>query len=181
MNILLTSIVYLSMLQPHVLVDFSEKSSLGSWLIVNDVVMGGRSASQMYIGEDGHAIFEGDVSLENNGGFASARYRFRKIDVSGYNTAVIRLKGDGKKYQFRVKSSRSERASYITYFETTGEWQTVRIPLSEMYPTWRGMRLDLPDYPGKFMEEITFLVGNKKEESFKLEIDWIKLKREISL
>ena len=181
MKILLASIIYLSLLQPHVLVDFSEKSSLSSWLIVNDVVMGGRSDSKMYIGKDGHAIFEGDVSLENNGGFASARYRFNKIDVRGYNTAEFRVKGDGKKYQFRVKSSRNERASYITYFETTGEWQTFRIPLSEMYPTWRGMRLDLPDYPGEVMEEITFLVGNKKNESFKLEIDWIKLTREISI
>jgi hypothetical protein len=45
-----------------------------------------------------------------------------------------------------------------------------------MYPSYRGRKLDLPNYPGKTMEEITFLIANKQEEHFKLEIDSISLK-----
>jgi hypothetical protein len=33
------------------------------------------------------------VSLENNGGFSSVRYRFQKIQVKEYTSIVIKLKG----------------------------------------------------------------------------------------
>ena len=42
------------------------------WRNVDDVVMGGVSSSSMRI-EEGVAVFKGEVSLENNGGFASVR------------------------------------------------------------------------------------------------------------
>ena len=42
------------------------------WQIVNDSVMGGLSTSQAYE-KDNSLIFTGNVSLENNGGFASIR------------------------------------------------------------------------------------------------------------
>jgi hypothetical protein len=47
--------------------------------------------------------FEGSISLENNGGFSSVRYRFQKIQVKEYTSIVIKLQGDGKD-QFRIKS-----------------------------------------------------------------------------
>jgi hypothetical protein len=103
------------------------------------------------------------------------------MEVKEYTSCKICLKGDSRKYQFRVKTSRYDRASYISYFETTGEWQTVKISLSEMYPYFRGMRLNQPNYPGEVMEEIAILIGNKKAESFLLEIDWIKLTNDTSL
>jgi hypothetical protein len=180
MNILIASIIYMSLIPPFTLFDFSPKGNLDTWLVVNDVVMGGRSNSRFYIGDEGHAIFEGTVSLENYGGFASVRYQFDKLPANEYNSCEIRLRGDGKRYQFRVKSSRFDRASYITYFETNGEWQTVKIPLSEMYPYFRGVRLNQPNYPGEVLEEIAFLIGNKKAERFLLEIDWIKLVQDTS-
>jgi len=167
-------------ISPYTLFDFNPKSNLDKWFVVDDVVMGGRSNSRFYLGDEGHAIFEGKVSLENNGGFSSVRFQFDRIAVNEYNHCEIRLRGDGKKYQFRVKSNRRERASYITYFETNREWQIVKIPLSEMYPSFRGMRLNMPDYPGEVMEEIVFLINNKKAENFRLEIDWIRLIQDTS-
>jgi hypothetical protein len=65
--------------------------------------------------------------------------------------------------------------SYIAYFETNGDWQTVEIPFSEMYASFRGMRLDKPNFPGKKMNEISFLISNKKAEEFKLIIDKIAI------
>ncbi len=155
--------------------DFNSKSELSDWMIVNDVVMGGRSDADMYIGEDGNAIFSGTVSLENYGGFASVRHRFPTRIVEEFNKIKIRLKGDGKRYQFRVKNSKYDRHSYISYFQTSGEWQTIEIPLKDMSPQFRGRRLNMPNYPCERMEEIAFLIGNKKAESFRLEIDSIGL------
>lgn len=156
--------------------DFNKDSDLSNWYVVDDVVMGGRSDGSFLLNEEGHAVFSGAVSLKNNGGFSSVRYVFGKTDVSGYQKAVIRLKGDGKLYQFRVKSSNRDRHSYIAYFQTSGSWESIEIPLAEMYPSFRGMTLNMPDYPGKQMAEIAFLIGNKKAEDFRLEIDKIELR-----
>ena len=137
--------------------------------------MGGRSKGKLYLNSEGHGVFEGSVSLENNGGFSSVRYRFKSGQLTGYSKAIIQLKGDGKEYQFRVKSNQDDYYSYITYFTTTGDWQTIEIPLFEMYPSFRGRKLDLPNYSGESLGEIAFLIGNKKPEYFKLKIDKIDL------
>ncbi|MFT7605864.1 MAG: NADH dehydrogenase [ubiquinone] 1 alpha subcomplex assembly factor 1 [Saprospiraceae bacterium] len=159
-----------------VLFDFTKNCDLTNWRVVDDVVMGGRSDGHFDVNEAGHGIFHGKVSLENNGGFSSVRYRFDQKNVAGFTKITIRMKGDGKEYQFRVKSDQYDRHSYIYYFQTTGEWQTVEIPLNEMAPAFRGMKLRIPNYPGKVMEELAFLISNKKAESFILEIDDILLK-----
>jgi hypothetical protein len=89
---------------------------------------------------------------------------------------VIKLKGDGKTYQFRVKSSNDDYYSYVISFETSGNWETIEISFSSMYPAFRGRKLNAVNYPGKQLEMVAFLIGNKKTEDFKLEIDSIVLK-----
>ena len=155
--------------------DFSNDCDLSNWYIVDDGVMGGRSAGNLQINGEGHGVFYGDVSLENNGGFSSIRYRFIQSDISNFNFCKITLKGDGKKYQFRAKSDKYDRYSYIFHFETSGEWETIKIPLSEMYPAFRGRKLNMPNYPSDMIEELSLMISNKKAESFKLQIDKIIL------
>jgi NADH dehydrogenase [ubiquinone] 1 alpha subcomplex assembly factor 1 len=155
--------------------DFTSKSNPFDWIIVDDVVMGGRSNGNFKISDDGHGIFSGTVSLENNGGFSSLRHQFTKISTTKDSKVVIRLKGDGKAYQFRIKDKTSAYYSYITTFQSTGEWQNVTIPLKDLYPSFRGRTLDLPNFAGGPMEEIVFLIGNKKNESFQLILDTIEL------
>ena len=156
--------------------DFDKNASANDWRIVDDVVMGGESNGRFSIDSDGHGVFEGKISLENNGGFSSVRYQFEKLAVTENSTVLITLKGDGKDYQFRIKDKSSTSYSYITTFKTSGEWQTIEIKLSDLYPSFRGRKLDLPNFQSDFFEEIVFLIGNKKEESFKLILDKIELK-----
>ena len=178
MNILITSINILFMLPTTLLFDFSPQSDLSQWFIIDDVVMGGRSSGQFFLNAEGNGIFTGAVSLENNGGFSSVHHRFPSRSVKGATHAVVRLRGDGKRYQFRVKTSVYDRHSYVAHFETTGEWQTIKIPLRKMYPTFRGRTLDMPDYPGETLAEIAFFIANKKAETFRPEIDQIGLEGE---
>ena len=161
---------------PKVIFDFDKTSKVEHWRIVNDVVMGGRSKSTLQLSADGFGVFEGHVSLENNGGFSSLRHEFPRINVGQYTTVHIKIKGDGKDYQFRIKDSTGTSHSYIAPFSTTGDWQEIAISLADMYPQYRGRRLDLPNFSEDHIEEITFLIGNKKEEDFKLLIDSIILK-----
>ena len=60
------------------------------------------------MGENGTALFTGKVSLENNGGFSSVRYNTGKTDVEGYVTLGLYLKGDGKKYQLRIRENNDD-------------------------------------------------------------------------
>jgi len=158
------------------LFDFNHNSDLSNWTVVDDVVMGGRSNGGLRVDEEGHGIFSGYVSLENYGGFSSVRYNCDRQKIDTYNKAVIRLRGDGKAYQFRCKTNRYDRHSYIYDFQTSGDWETIEIPLHEMQPRYRCMRLNMPDYPAEYVEEISFLIGNKKNEEFSLQIDFIELR-----
>ena len=168
---LLTAMITNSLL----LFDFSSSSDWSGWAIQNDVVMGGKSSSDLSRSKEGNAVFTGDVSLSNNGGFASLHYHFMPKDIRGYQRAVIRLKGDGKEYQFRIKASLNERASYIYTFKTNGDWQIIEIPLNKMEPSYRGNKLDQPNFNANQMQEVRFLIGNGKTENFRLEIDKLAL------
>lgn len=159
-----------------VLYNFSSDSKTNDWYILDDVVMGGRSNGEFKISDDGYGVFSGSVSLENNGGFSSVRHQFKTKDVSNYSKITIRIKGDGKTYQFRLKTSTRDNASYIYEFETSEDWMTIEIPFSEMYPSFRGQRLQRPNFEGNYISEVAFLIGNKKPQDFQLLIDTITLK-----
>lgn len=137
--------------------------------------MGGKSSGSFRLSPDGFGLFEGQISLENNGGFSSVSYRFQKLKVHKNSSIIIKIKGDGKNYQLRVKDDSSNYYSYIIPFATSGEWQEIEIPLKDMYPSFRGRRLDLPNFSQDHIEELVFLIGNKKPEKFKLLIDTIAL------
>ena len=158
-----------------VIFDFKDESDISDWEIVNDVVMGGRSSSKFYLNEQGNGVFKGKVSLENNGGFSAVRFRFNQKKIADYKKVSIRLKGDGKRYQFRVKTNKNDQQAYVSYFETTFEWQTIEIILSALEPTFRGRKLNMPNFPAEELEEVGFMIGNKVNENFELVIDKIVL------
>ena len=168
--------ILFSSMNSKVIFDFNKNSDVKDWIIVDDVVMGGGSSGSFKLNDDGFGVFEGKISLDNNGGFSSVRYRFQKIIVKEYTSIIVKLRGDGKKYQLRIKSNSGDYYSYIMPFLTSGEWQEIKIPLKEMYPSFRGRRLNQPNFSTHYMEEIAFLIGNKKEENFELLIDKIELK-----
>jgi len=168
-------ILPIMLVQEMTIFDFSLESNLKNWVVRDDVVMGGRSSGSLSVNQEGHGVFNGRVSLENNGGFSSVRYRCSSLEVDKFSKVKIRVKGDGNRFQFRIKSSRRDYHSYIIYFQTTGDWQEIELPFADMYPTFRGRTLDMENYPGVIIEEIAFLIGNKKAQSFQLEIDKISL------
>lgn len=162
--------------QDAIIFDFNKGVDVTNWVVVDDVVMGGVSQGNFELDKDGNGIFYGEVSLENNGGFSSVRHQFKQKNVSKYSKVVIRLKGDGKTYQFRVKDNLRNYHSYISNFKTTSDWQEIHVNLSEMYPAFRGRKLRMKNFSAEYIEEIRFLIANKKNEPFRLEIDKIYFK-----
>ncbi len=155
--------------------DFTKDTGMQNWYVVNDTVMGGESAENMGVNNEGRGVFEGHISLSNNGGFSSIKFNAGRTKISDYSKFVIALKGDGKAYQFRVKTKSSQNYSYVSTFATNNNWQMIEVPFDSMVPSFRGRTLEMVNFPGDYMEEIGFLIGNKKEEDFKLEIDYISV------
>jgi hypothetical protein len=156
--------------------DFNKNANPREWMIVDDVVMGGRSNGRFYINSEGNGVFTGTVSTENNGGFSSVRHSCNNIKTSKNGILLLHIKGDSKSYQVRIKDKLNTYFSYVTTFKTSGDWEIIEIPLNRMYPSFRGRTLNLPNFEANTIEEIAFLIGNKKNESFTLLIDKIELK-----
>ena len=155
--------------------DFNKEASAKNWTVVNDSVMGGVSSSEMKLDEKGKGVFEGEVSIENNGGFTLIKKYLSIKFTKEYSKIELRVKGDGKQYQFRIKSNLEENYWYIQKFTTENDWDVISLPLASFYPSQRGNRLSLENFNANQIEAIAFLIGNKKQEEFKLIIDTITL------
>ena len=172
---LFLSFLFLMNTSDALIFNFTKEANLSSWQVIDDGVMGGRSQGNFAINEEGNAVFEGTVSLDNYGGFSSVRHRLLEKDISKYTKVLLRIKGDGKKYQFRIKEKRRDYYSYVTTFQTTNEWQTITLEMHQMYLAFRGRTLNMDNLKPNKIEEIAILIGNKKAEKFRLEIDSISL------
>ena len=175
MNILIYLLLITNM-GTKLIFEFTSESDIKNWNVIDDIVMGGKSSGSFKLTTDGYGVFKGNVSLENNGGFSSVKYKFPNILIDNKSKISFKVKGDGKDYQFRIKENSSDRHSYISLFSTTGDWQEIEIPLNNFYPSFRGKTLDIPNFSKQHIEEISFLISNKHEENFKLLIKKIELK-----
>ena len=133
-----------SLAQANVVFDFTTSSDLKAWGAVDDVVMGGVSESEIRF-MDGTALFTGNVSTANSGGFASVRTRNfdSPLNLLGYEGVELRLRGDGKRYKFLIRpETQWDGTAYSYSFDTVdNSWMDVRIPFSELVPVFRAKTL----------------------------------------
>ncbi|NRB07031.1 MAG: CIA30 family protein [Richelia sp.] len=133
---------YLPKSNDKLIFDFTNPSTevRDIWGALDDVVMGGVSESNMQMTSDG-ALFAGNLSTANSGGFASVRTRNLSpiLDLSNYEGIDLRVKGDGKRYKFFVRAeSKWDGIGYSYSFDTVPNiWITVRIPFTDLVPVFR--------------------------------------------
>lgn len=122
------------------LFDFGSPNAVNQWGAVDDIVMGGISSSRL-TWENGVAVFTGEVSTANNGGFASVRSKNLNPpwDLSGYKGIRLRIKGDGQRYKFILRcEGRWDGIGYCYSFDTlANSWITVDIPFGKLIPVFR--------------------------------------------
>lgn len=139
-----TSNVIDDLSQPH-----PRASHGAAWEMIADRVMGGVSSGTMRreVVRDREAIhLQGDVSLENNGGFlqialdlapdGSAR------DSSNWAGIEIDVIGNDETYNLHLRTADVARPwqSYRQSFVARPEWRTVRLPFAE----FEAHRIDAP-------------------------------------
>lgn len=128
------------------LTDFTADTADMGWYVVNDNVMGGRSDGD-FEQEDGVLKFTGRTNT-NGGGFSSIRTKPMELALSDRSGVQLRVKGDGRRYTWRLTTNarwRGRQISYWAEFPTQeGVWTTVDIPFSRFTPRNRGYQLDGP-------------------------------------
>jgi monofunctional biosynthetic peptidoglycan transglycosylase len=159
------------------LFDFQATTNSPTWQVVNDDVMGGVSTSQFQRLTNIGAVFSGVVSMENNGGFASVRSSPVRENLNGTDAFVFRVRGDGRRYKFTVRTGSGFNApNYQADLMTKrGEWEELRLALKDFVPMFRGrVLIDVPPLNLAKVTSLGFLISDKQEGSFKLEVAWIK-------
>ncbi len=166
------------MKNPPLLFDFGSNNNFGRWSIINDGVMGGLSQSKALLDEES-VLFEGYVSLKNNGGFVSLRSPMGNYDLSSYQYCEMRFKSDSNR-EFELLLEK-ETAYYLPKFRfkfvaSHHEWKTLKIPVSDFQISRMGNTIQNGIDPSLLnkIQRIGIILSDKKEGDFKLWIDYIK-------
>ena len=161
------------------LIDFTDADAeeIRLWTAINDDVMGGISQSRIELSPAATALFSGQLALENNGGFASIRRRSDNNNLNRCAGVMLNVKGDGRTYQFRVKTDEQyDGIAYRSLFSTDAhQWQTLTLPFAGFSASFRGRPVPgAPVLRPEQIRRIGFLLADKQAGSFCLEIAWIK-------
>jgi NADH dehydrogenase [ubiquinone] 1 alpha subcomplex assembly factor 1 len=155
------------------LFDFSDPAALSDWHAIDDVVMGGCSNSHMRWSEQGYAVFEGEVSLENNGGFASVRSRAGHYHLDGYDGITLSVRGDGRRYGLNLRlATLLPVLRFEAKFPTTpGRWETVVIPFGQFGAKIYGSRVPgTPRLNPRWIRSFGLIISDKQQGLFRLEV-----------
>ena len=159
-------------------IDFGKEMDGENWVIVNDGVMGGKSESNAQI-LDNSILFKGEISLRNNGGFASLRNRGSKLDLSKFNTVKIRFKTNtDRKFSFRLSASdRFYRPFFKHNFGAeSNNWEVATLSLLDFKEHnlngETGKKLGPEEMKDDFRMGI--ILYDKQQGPFEIEIDYIE-------
>jgi hypothetical protein len=158
--------------EPLLLTDFTASSADLGWYVVNDNVMGGRSEGD-FEQQQGELRFAGSTNT-NGGGFSSIRTKPMQLDLSNHAGIRLRVKGDGRRYTWRLTSDarwRGRQVSYWANFETrNGKWSTVNIPFSSFIPQFRGYQLDGPALDPGQIQGMGLMIYDNQDGPFELQL-----------
>ncbi len=154
------------------LTDFTSASPDLGWYVVNDNVMGGRSDGGFEV-QKGELLFAGRTNTRG-GGFSSIRSGRLALDLSDRNGIRVRVKGDGRRYTWRLTTGARIYGREIAYwadFDTAdGAWQSIDIPFSSFVPRFRGAVLDGPPLDTREITGMGLMIYDKRDGPFELRL-----------
>lgn len=157
----------------QIILDFTDQDIATKWEAIDDRIMGGGSRSTPeYVSEIG-LRFSGNVSLENDGGFASIRSATGEYNLSQFSGLSLRLRGDGKSYKLSLRTDVFyDGVSYQAEFKTeAGVWQEVELPFNAFLPTHHGLKLStVAPMDTTNVRSFGLFIAGKQEGPFQLEI-----------
>jgi len=155
---------------------FDTPEENGRWQVVNDNVMGGRSAGGMTF-EGGRMIFEGAINTDG-GGFSSVRLDMTPGAFEGYTLFRIRHKGDGRVYGLTFQTDERRwmrRVSYRGSFTSSsgGEWSVAEVRVQDFVPQIFGRRVSADPLDPSEIRQMGLIIADGIDGPFRLEVDEI--------
>ena len=160
------------------LFDFSDPAIVDDWAPIDDRVMGGISRSRLRHDPAGHAVFEGTVSLERNGGFASVRSSPAARGLPGAAACLIELRGDNKQFKLGLLTDDEfDSLNYQASFTPSGtDWQTLSLPLASLRASFRGREVPgAPPLDPARIRQVGLMIAARQAGPFALDIRRIGL------
>ncbi|WP_168014805.1 CIA30 family protein [Halomonas salinarum] len=154
---------------------FDDPQEQQRWYPVDDDVMGGVSQSAFSVSH-GEGRFHGDISLENGGGFASVRRAPDAFEPSFAlaKSVAITVRGDGRPYQLRLKSTAlGDSSAYrVTFTPREDAWETFSFTWDAFEAVRRGTVLnDAPPLIPADIHQIGFLIADRTAGAFCLHVE----------
>ena len=157
------------------LLDFDDPVSTLGWTSVNDVVMGGASCSQLNFNPDGYAEFSGEISLKNNGGFASMRSAPSNYSIVNIKNLCLCILGDGHRYKLNLRMDNyPDGINYQALFTPPGEWSEVIFSYDDFKPCFHGNPVSAPPLDFSRINQSALMIGDRQEGSFTLLVRWLR-------
>lgn len=150
---------------------FDDPRAASAWEAVDDRVMGGVSRSRVRHDPAGHAVFEGILSLERGGGFASVRAPAAvPAEAAGVRAWRLEVRGDGRRYKFTLRTSeRFDAVSWQASFDVpAGEWRAVRLATDDFVPTFRGRQVTASPLDPAQVRTLGLMLADRQPGSFAL-------------
>ena len=160
------------------LFDFTDPRAVDAWRAIDDRVMGGVSRSRLRHDPAGHAVFEGEVSLEQNGGFASVRSSPDARGQPGATTCLIEVRGCSKQFKLSLLTDDGfDSVNYQAGFAAdTHDWQTLRLPLAAFRASFRGRNVPgAPALEPARIRQVGLMISARQAGPFALDIRRIGL------
>ena len=151
--------------------------SIEPWYAINDDVMGGLSSGGMTMTGQ-HLHFHGELSLQNNGGFASVR-RLASEDYAHSPGLRLTVKGDGRRYQLRLRQDGNlDGVAWRHEFLTDGSVQVIVLHFPDFEPVIRGRLVkNAGTIDPAHIKQLGFLIADSLEGVFSLSILKIEILR----
>jgi hypothetical protein len=163
---------------PMLLFDFADPRAVDAWHAIDDRVMGGVSQSRLRHDPAGHAVFEGEVSLARNGGFASVRSSPGDRGWPAAEACEVEVRGEFKQFKLNLLTDDGlDSLSYQAGFTPAGvAWQTLRLPLTAFRATFRGREVPgAPALDPARIRQVGLMIAARQAGPFALDIRRIGL------
>jgi monofunctional biosynthetic peptidoglycan transglycosylase len=158
------------------MLDFSSPDVVRTFRVINDGIMGGLSRS-ILDPASGCLSFTGEVSLENNGGFASFRGPVRF--PADAKALLLTVRGDGRRYKLTIKlDDDAGTAQYQAAFVASQEWKTLRFLPADFQASFRGRAVAALPVQFADVRYVGLLISDKQSGPFTIELKEIRTEGE---
>ncbi|WP_310570559.1 CIA30 family protein [Gemmatimonas sp.] len=151
-----------------------DRADEADWNVVNDGVMGGRSAGFVSVA-DGTLRFTGTL-VTQGGGFTSVRAP-RAADLAGQVGIELRVRGSGRQFELELDDGvrmYGRNVSRRAPFSTSAEWALVRVSFTALRSTIFGQAVDAPPIDVARIRGVGLYMVDGQDGPFRLEVDFVR-------